>query len=166
MGTYLLSEAQLDRFLLKVKLAYPDPASEIEILNRIEADVFSENHAVASIEDMVFLQRLTKKVYIDPAIKKYIVDIVQVSRNTDRVLKPELAQYVEMGASTRAAIAFMEVAKAVALFNGRTFVIPDDVKTMSHVVLRHRIMLNFAATADGVSEETIIDAIIGAVHTP
>ncbi len=165
-GTYLLSEAQLDRFLLKVKLAYPDPASEIEILNRIEADVFSENHAVASIEDMVFLQRLTKKVYIDPAIKKYIVDIVQVSRNTDRVLKPELAQYVEMGASTRAAIAFMEVAKAVALFNGRTFVIPDDVKTMSHVVLRHRIMLNFAATADGVSEETIIDAIIGAVHTP
>ncbi|MBP3324982.1 MAG: MoxR family ATPase [Coprococcus sp.] len=165
-GTYILSEAQLDRFLIKVKLAYPNTASEIEILNRIEADVFSESHAVATIEDMVFLQNLCKKVYIDPSIKKYIVDIVQASRNTDKILKPELAQYVAMGASTRAAISFMEVAKAVALFNGRTYCVPDDVKTMRHVVLRHRIMLNFAAVADGISEETVIDAIIGAVQTP
>ncbi|MGN0396366.1 MAG: AAA family ATPase, partial [Coprococcus sp.] len=165
-GTYILSEAQLDRFLLKVKLTYPKPADEMEILNRIEANVFTESHAVASIDDIVFLQKLCSKVYIDPAIKKYIVDIVQVSRNTDKILRPELAQYVTMGASTRAAIAFMEVAKAVALFNGRVYCIPDDVKTMRHVVLRHRIMLNFAAVADGVSEEAIIDAIIGAVKTP
>lgn len=165
-GTYILSEAQLDRFLLKVKLTYPNANDEIEILNRIEADVFKESHSVATLEDIVFLQKLCSRVYVDPSIKKYIVDIVQMSRNTDKFLNPELAQYVAMGASTRAAISFLEVAKAVALFNGRSYCTPDDVKTMRHVVLRHRIMLNFAAVADGVSEEAIIDAIIGAVNTP
>lgn len=165
-GTYILSEAQLDRFLLKVKIDYPNAVDEIEILNRIEGEIFSENHAVASLEDVVFLQNLCKKVYMDESIKKYIIDIVQASRNTEKILPPELSQYVAMGASTRAAIAFMEVAKAVALLNGRAYCTPDDVKAMRYSVLRHRIMLNFAAMADGVKEETIIDAIIGAVKTP
>lgn len=165
-GTYVLSEAQMDRFLLKVKLDYPKPVDEIEILNRIEADVFSESHAVAALEDVQFLQELSKRVYMDDAIKQYIVDIVQASRNTDKLLKPELAQYVTMGASTRAAISFMEVAKAVALMNGRSYCVPDDVKAMRYAVLRHRVMLNFAAVADGIKEETIIDGIIGAVKAP
>lgn len=165
-GTYVLSEAQMDRFLLKIKLDYPKPVDEIEILNRIEADVFSESHAVAALEDVQFLQELSKRVYMDDAIKQYIVDIVQASRNTDKLLKPELAQYVTMGASTRAAISFMEVAKAVALMNGRSYCIPDDVKAMRYAVLRHRVMLNFAAVADGIKEETIIDGIIGAVKAP
>lgn len=165
-GTYILSEAQLDRFLLKVNLTYPNAASELEILNRIEAKVFSKSQAVATIEDIVFLQNLAKRVYIDPAIKKYIIDIVQASRYTDQLLRPELAQYVAMGASTRAAISFMDVAKAVALVNGRVYCTPDDVKTMSYSILRHRIGLNFSAIADGIKEETIIDAILGAVKTP
>ena len=165
-GTYLLSEAQMDRFLLKVKLDYPKHTDELEILNRIEADVFSESHAVANLEDICFLQDLTKRVYMDEAIKRYIVEIVQATRNTDKILRPELAQYVTMGASTRAAIAFMEVAKAIAVLNGRNYCIPDDVKAMRYSVLRHRVMLNFAALADGVKEETIIDAIIGAVKAP
>lgn len=100
------------------------------------------------------------------AIKKYIVDIVQVSRNTAKFLPPQLSQYVTMGASTRAAITFMNVAKAVAVINGRNYCIPEDVKTMRYEVLRHRIMLNFAAVADGVQVEKIIDAIIGAVKAP
>lgn len=165
-GTYTLAEAQLDRFLLKVKMKYPDANTELEILNRVEADVFSEGHSVASVEDILYLQELCKKVYMDPAIKKYIVDIVQATRMTDRILPPNLSQYVAMGASTRAAIAFMEVAKAVALMNGRNYCTPDDVKVMRYSILGHRIMLSFAAIADEVSEETIIDAIIGAVHTP
>lgn len=165
-GTYVLSEAQMDRFLLKVNLDYPKHVEELEILNRIEAGVFLESHKVAELEDIRFLQDLTKRVYMDDAIKKYIVNIVQASRNTDKILKPELAQYVMMGASTRAAISFMEVAKAVALINGRNHCIPEDVKTMRYSVLRHRVMLNFAAVADGVKEETIIDAIIGAIKAP
>ncbi|MDD6328087.1 MAG: MoxR family ATPase [Eubacteriales bacterium] len=165
-GTYVLSEAQLDRFLLKVKLDYPNPACEMEILNRIENGTLSDSRAVASMQDMVFLQNLRKRVYVDNAIKKYIVDIVQATRNVDKLLPPELAQYVRMGASTRAAITFMEAAKAVAIINGRGYCTPDDVKTIRYAVLGHRISLNFAAIADGVTEEQIIDAIIGVVPTP
>lgn len=165
-GTYVLSEAQLDRFLLKETLTYPNPADEIEILNRVESDVFTNISAVASMEDVLYLQKLCRRVYIDLAIKKYIVDIVQASRNTDKFMDPKLAQYVAMGASTRAAIAFMETAKAVALINGRRYCVPDDVKALRYSVLRHRIMLTFAAVADDIKVEQIIDAIVGAVKTP
>lgn len=165
-GTYMLSEAQLDRFLLKVKLTYPNRENELEILNRIEANIFASSQAVANLDDIRFLQRLTKQVYMDPAIKRYIVDIVQATRMTDQILPQNLAQYVSMGASTRATISFMEVAKAVALINGRNYCTPDDVKSMRYSILGHRIMLNFAAMADGIKEETIIDAIVGAVRTP
>lgn len=165
-GTYMLSEAQLDRFLFKVKLSYPNRESEVEILNRMEANIFDTGHAVANLEDIRFLQRLSKQVYMDSAIKRYIVDIVQATRMTEQILPPNLAQYVSMGASTRAAIAFMDVAKSVALINGRNYCIPDDVKSMRYSILGHRIMLNFAAMADGIREESIIDAIVGAVKTP
>ena len=165
-GTYVLSEAQMDRFLLKVELDYPGKEAELEILNRIEAGVFNSSKAVATIEDIVFLQNLGKRVYMDPAIKKYIVDIDSATRNAEQYIGKELAGYITLGASTRAAIAFMDAAKAMALINGRNYVTPDDVKAMRHSVLRHRVMLNFAAVADGVQEETIIDAIFGAVVTP
>lgn len=165
-GTYELSEAQQDRFLLKEIITYPNVNEEVEILNRIENNIFTGSQAVATIEDIEFLQDLCKKVYISPAIKKYIVDIVQATRDPKKYIPSNLADYVAMGSSTRAAIAFMEVAKAVALIQGRAYVTPDDVKAMRHEVMRHRIMLNFAAIADGVKEETIIDAIVGAIVTP
>ncbi len=165
-GTYVLSEAQQDRFLLKVTIDYPDAPAEMEILNRIEKDVFSDVRNVASVEDIVFLQNLCREVYIDDSIKKYIVDVVRATREADKVLSPDLAQYIAMGASTRAAIAFMEAAKAVALINGRGHVTPDDVKVMRYPILRHRIMLNFSAIADGVKEEKLIDAILATVPTP
>ncbi len=164
-GTYELSEAQLDRFLLKEIITYPTADQEVEILNRIEKDVFTNVSSVASIDDVLFLQNITKKIYLAPSIKKYIVDLVQASRNREAIFK-DLAPYVAMGASTRAAIAFMEASKAVALIRGRAYVTPDDVKEMRHEVMRHRIMLNFAAIADGVQPEVIIDAIFQAVNTP
>ena len=165
-GTYELSEAQQDRFLIKEIINYPNVNEEVEILNRIESNVFTSSSSVATIEDIEFLQGLCEKVYISPAIKKYIVDIVQATRDPKKYIKPELASYIAMGSSTRAAIAFMEVSKAVALIQGRAYVTPDDVKAMRHEVMRHRIMLNFAAIADGVKEETIVDAIVGAIVTP
>ncbi len=165
-GTYLLAEAQLDRFLIKEKLTYPNQDEEFEILNRIENDVFSSKSFVTDIKDVKFLQDLTKRVYIDNAIKKYIIAIIDATRHPERFLPPELAQYVTMGASTRGAIALMEVSKAMALMRGRHYVIPDDVRALIHSVLRHRITLNYAAVADGVSEERIIDAIVGAIQTP
>lgn len=164
-GTYELSEAQLDRFLLKEIITYPTADQEVEILNRIEKDVFTNAKSVATIDDVLFLQDICKKIYLAPSIKKYIVDLVQASRRPDAIFK-DLAPYVAMGASTRAAIAFMEASKAVALIRGRAYVTPDDVKEMRHEVMRHRIMLNFAAIADGVQPETIVDAIFQAVDTP
>lgn len=165
-GTYLLAEAQLDRFLLKEKLTYPTPDQEYEILNRIEKNVFTTGQAVAEIADILYLQGLVQRVYIDDAIKKYIVAIINATRYPSKFISPELAEYITLGASTRGAIALMEVSKAVALMRSRNYVTPEDVKALAHSVLRHRITLNYAAVADGVSEEQIIDSIIGAIQTP
>ncbi len=165
-GTYLLAEAQLDRFLIKEKLFYPNKDEEFEILNRIEKDVFANHQAVVDIEDVIFLQKLTRQVYIDDVIKKYIINIIDATRNPAAYIGPELAQYVTLGASTRGAIALMDVAKAVALMNCRDYVVPDDVKRMIYSVLRHRVTLNYAAVADNVSVEKIINTIIGVIPTP
>ncbi len=165
-GTYLLAEAQLDRFLIKEKLYYPNRDEELEILNRVEKDVFSSHQAVVSIEDVRYIQELTKKVYIDDAIKRYIIQIIEATRNPAAYIGPQLAQYITLGASTRGAIALMEVSKAIALLNGRDFVIPDDVKKLIYSVLRHRITLNYAAVADNITVESIINNIVGVIPTP
>ena len=165
-GTYILSEAQQDRFIIKETLFYPTQDEELEVLNRIEKNAFEKREKVASIEDIKYLQDLSKRVYIDEAVKKYIINIVSATRNVSKVIKPELAKYVTNGASTRASIAFMEAGKALALINGRTYVTPDDIKQLSYSILRHRITLNFAAIADNVRVEDVIDEIVGVVSAP
>ena len=165
-GTYLLAEAQLDRFLLKESLDYPSMKDEYEILNRIENDVFNSAKSVVTLEDVLYLQGLTKKVYIADSIKQYIIRIINATRYPEQFISPQLAQYVTMGASTRGAISLMEVSKAVALMCGRNYVTPEDIRTLIYSVLRHRITLNYAAVADNITPETIIDAIIGAIQTP
>lgn len=165
-GTYLLSEAQQDRFIIKEILNYPTTIEELEVLNRIEKNVFEAGRNVVSIEDVKYLQELSKKVYIDESIKKYIISIVNATRNANQIIKPELAKYITNGASTRASIAFMEASKAFALINERTYVTPDDIKTLSYSILRHRITLNFEAMADEIQVETIIDAILNSIKAP
>ena len=165
-GTYPLSEAQTDRFLIKEKITYPAPAEEVEILNRIEAGAMEKKPAVLTIEAVDYVQSVAEKVYVDNAIKQYISYIVDVTRHAEQVLPADLARYIRMGASPRASIAFLKIAKAIALINGRTYVTPDDVKLLRHQVLRHRIALNYSAVADGVEVETIIDAIVNAIQTP
>ena len=165
-GTYMLSEAQLDRFIIKEIIEYPSIDEECEILNRIETNVFDSSYAVASLDEIKFLQNLVKRVYIDPAIKRYIISIIDATRHPERFISKELAEYITLGASTRGGIYLMEVAKAVAVMHGRNYVIPDDVKVMIYSVLRHRITRNFAAVADNITEERIINEIIGAIPTP
>lgn len=165
-GTYLLSEAQQDRFIIKKTLHYPTATEELEVLNRIEKNVFETGKKVVSIKDVKYLQELSKKVYIDESIKKYIISLVYATRNANKVINPELAKYITNGASTRASIAFMEASKALALINGRTYVTPDDIKSLSYSILRHRITLNFEAMADEIQVETIIDAIISSIKAP
>jgi MoxR-like ATPase len=165
-GTYPLSEAQTDRFMIKEVITYPIAAEEVEILNRIENHSFVQKPAVMTIKDIDKLQDITDKVYADESIKWYISAIVTATRGPARLLGEKTAAYVKMGASPRASIAFLKTAKATALLNGRTYVVPDDVKRMARSVLRHRIALNYSAIADKVSVEMIIDAITGALKAP
>lgn len=165
-GTYLLAEAQTDRFLLKEIIDYPSIEEEVEILNRIESGVIEDSQPVVDIDAVLSLQGVVKKVYVDAAIKKYITSLVNATRHPGDFIDPRLASYVEIGVSPRGSIALMNTAKAVALMNGRTYVTPDDVKFLSKSVLRHRIGLNYAAVADNVTVEQIIDALLAAVNTP
>ena len=165
-GTYILAEAQLDRFLIKEKLDYPTVKEEVEILNLIENKAFDTKDAIITMEDLTFLQQTTEKVYIDESIKKYIAQIILATRCPQNYIDKKLADYINLGSSPRGTIAFMQCSKALALMKGRTYVTPDDIKELRYCVLRHRISLNFSAIADDVSVETIIDAILGAVPTP
>lgn len=170
-GTYELPEAQLDRFLLKEILWYPDSGEELEILKRIEsgklgADLDASDLPQVELSAIETLQKLVKKVYIDDSVKSYIVQIVSATRNPRSVISPDMARYVQYGGSPRASIAFLQVAKALALMSGRDYVIPEDVKQLRYSVLRHRIILNFEAVADQIHAEAIIDAIFNAVTAP
>lgn len=165
-GTYLLSEAQQDRFIIKETLKYPTLSEELEIINRIENDTFLKKEKVVELEDIKYLQDLSKKVFIADAVKKYIIEIVYATRNANKYIKPELAKYIVTGASTRASIAFLEATKAFSIINGKIYVTPDDVKALRYEILRHRIGLSFEAMADNVSVENIIDAIFNSVKTP
>ena len=150
-GTYPLAEAKMDRFF---------------IMNRLEQKVFDDNKPIFSLVDVLFLQYLTEKVYIDTNIKKYISLIVSVTREPEKYIDKEYAQYITMGASTRASIAFMQCSKAMALIHGRSYVTPDDIKALANRILRHRITLSFAAEANGIKVETIINEIMKKVPAP
>lgn len=167
-GTYHLPEAQLDRFLLKEVLDYPSFADEVEILDRLDSGVFDRESTLPTVhlDDVLFLQDAAKRVYLDPAITNYIVSAVYVTRHAAQYIPADLAGCIEFGASPRASIAFSRAARALALLNGRDHVIPDDVKALRHVVLRHRIILGFEAIADEVGPETIIDAVFASVQAP
>ena len=165
-GTYLLAEAQLDRFLIKEKLNYPTREEETEILKRLENNVFDKKEAILTLEDIKYLQQLVYKVYIDDSIKNYITEIIQATRLPEKYIDKKLVEYINLGSSTRGAIAFMRCGKALALMKGRSYVTPDDIKDLRYNILRHRISLNFSSLADNVSVEEIIDAIIGAIPTP
>ena len=167
-GTYVLPEAQMDRFLMKVVITYPQRGEELEILEMIDSDAFDQplQGAPISLEELEELQGYSSRVFIHKAIKSYIVDIVNTTRGGGPNPIPGLDQHVRLGASPRGAIALMKVAQATALMNGRNYVIPDDVKAMRYSVLRHRLVRTWDAVADDVSVQGIIDATFQAVPVP
>lgn len=167
-GTYVLPEAQMDRFLVKEVLTYPAASHEVEILERVasgrqSAPITAEP---VSLDDVRFLQGLVDDVYVDTSIKRYIVDVINTSRCGGPRPVPGLSAHVRVGASPRGSIALMRVAQALAIQSGRSFVIPDDVKATRHAVLRHRLVRTFDALANNVQPEQLIDAIFDAVPTP
>ncbi|MCR4834741.1 MAG: MoxR family ATPase [Butyrivibrio sp.] len=166
-GTYPLSEAQEDRFLIKEKITYPTAEEEVSILNMIEEEEDQQKMApVLNIEDVSRLQKITSRVYCDPSIKTYIASIVCATRMADQYLPTQMRGYVNLGASPRATIAFLKMSKASAIMQGRVFVTPDDVKFVAKQVLRHRIALRYIASADGINEDMIIESLLANIRTP
>jgi len=166
-GTYPLSEAQEDRFLIKEKITYPTAEEEVSILNMTEeAQEHAKMAPVLNIEDVARLQKITASVYCDPSIKAYIASIVCATRMADQYLPTQMRGYVNLGASPRATIAFLKMGKASAIMQGRVFVTPDDIKFVAKQVLRHRIALRYIASADGINEDIIIDSLLANIRTP
>ncbi|MFF3065503.1 AAA family ATPase [Oerskovia sp. NPDC057915] len=167
-GTYVLPEAQMDRFLMKEVLTYPAPQQELEILDRISTGRMSAPITAEpiSIDDVVFLQRLVDDVYVDESIKRYIVDLINTTRLSGPRPVPGLDRHVRVGASPRGGIALMRVGQALAIQAGRAYVVPDDIKAVRYSVLRHRLVRTFDALATDVAPEQLIDAVFDAVPTP
>ncbi|WP_029087980.1 AAA family ATPase [Brevibacterium album] len=165
-GTHPLPEAQLDRFMLKDVLAYPTPEEELEILSRLDAGVYENSPEPAcTVSELRSMQESARHIYIDPAISRYIVELVWATRAAERVLGPR-GTLIEAGASPRASIAFTRASRALALIRGRNYVIPEDVKDLAHRVLAHRIVLTFEAIAEGITAAHLVTDILGRVRTP
>lgn len=158
MGTYPLPEAQLDRFLMKVTMGYPNADDEVDILFRFqEKNPLHELQAVASGEQIIELRRQVKKVHVERAIGDYIVDIVQSTRRQEHVL---------LGCSPRASIYLMRASQALALFMNRDYVTPDDVKSLVVPVLAHRMVLRQEAKIRKVTAENVLSELITKVRVP
>jgi MoxR-like ATPase len=165
-GTYPLPEAQVDRFMLKVVVDYPNRTEERAIL---EAMATSEpNLAVRSIvsaEDVVASRRVVNSVYVDDKLKDYIVDLISATRDP-KYYGLDLSTYIRYGASPRATIALTMAAKAWAFLNGRGYVTPQDVKSFALDVLRHRVAVNYEAEAENITPENIIAKVLETLPVP
>jgi MoxR-like ATPase len=168
-GTYALSEAQTDRFLLKEIVRYPSPEQEVEVLMRLDAGLFDREHPgrpVATLDDIRRLQRVTREVYMSRDLMLYASRLVGVTREPGNYLPATVARLIEYGASPRATIALCTSARALALLSGRDHVVPGDIADLAHRVLQHRLILGFEAVSAGVTPDVVIDAVLRAVRVP
>lgn len=166
-GTYPLPEAQLDRFMLKLKVLYPSKQEEKEILKRMVKTTIFEISSIFKPEDIIKMRKEVEAIYMDDKLYDYIVDIVFATRTPAayRNLK-ELENYIDFGASPRASICLAKAAKAHAYLENRSYVIPDDIKAISKDVLRHRIILSYEAEAEQFDSDMIISKIFDEVEVP
>lgn len=167
-GTYVLPEAQMDRFLMKEVITYPAPDDEVDVLRRIYSGSMAAPLTTdpISIEDVLFLQEMTRRVYVDDVMKQYIVALINTTRGGGPRPLPNFNAHVRVGASPRGGIALMRVAQSLALQAGRAYIIPDDVKALRHPILRHRLVLTYDALANNVAPEALVDAVFAAVPSP
>lgn len=162
-GTYPLPEAQLDRFLLKINVPYPDKEDEVRLAQMLTNQAVGEKLDLSKVspvltpQGVVELQKATSMVLLDDAVVRYAVDVVTATRSR---------KGLEMGASPRASIALLRAAKAKALISGHSFVTPDDVKSIAPAVLRHRLRLNADFEIEGISIDSVIQSILETTETP
>lgn len=165
-GTYPLPEAQVDRFLLKVKIGYPTQDEERGIIRRFLNDEEPSVKKVVSVETLLRARQAVTKIFLSEKIEQYILDIVFATRTPEKFGLPELAPLITYGASPRASLSLARAARAVAFLDRRSYVTPDDVRYICPDVLRHRIGLTYEAQAENITQEDIVSKILGAIVIP
>ena len=164
-GTYPLPEAQVDRFMLKIRVDYPDREEERDILRATVTDDLAPFEAVATPEQILAARSLLSEIYLDERVEDYILNLVRSTRHAGD-LDPELADWLEYGASPRATIYLARTGRAHAFLAGRAYVIPEDVRDMAPDVLRHRLVLTFQAEAEEISPDQILERLLAVVPVP
>jgi len=164
-GTYPLPEAQLDRFMLKLNVGYPNREEELKIMNRFSRKENPKANPILQTKTILELRDLINNIYIDPKINDYIVDLVFATREP-KTLKKGIERHIQFGGSPRATINLNKVSRCYAFLQGRAYVVPQDVKTMAKDVLRHRIILTYEAEAEGLNTDDVIQNIMDLVEVP
>lgn len=166
-GTYNLPEAQVDRFMFKVKIGYPDKAEERIIMQRsLTGEMNIKLQPVVSPEAILSARKIVRKVYMDEKIENYILDIVFATRQPETIGLSKLKPLISYGASPRASINLVIASKAMAFMKRRAYVIPEDVRQVCPDILRHRIGLSYEAEAENISQEDIIKTILNSIEVP
>ena len=166
-GTYPLPEAQVDRFMLKLKVEYPSKEEEYKIMKRMAMTDkrISVGHVVGP-EDIVRARKTVDEIYMDERIERYIIDVIFATRDPKSYRMADLAPLIQYGASPRASIYLSVAAKAYAFLQGRGYVVPQDVKTIGQDVLRHRVIVSYEAEAEDKTSEDIVKKIFEEVKVP
>ena len=164
-GTYPLPEAQIDRFMLKVVIGYPQHDEELTVVQRQLVEP-PELRQVLTLDELKALQRAVFDIYVDPALVSYAVDIAAATREPAAHGLPDLAQYISYGASPRGPISLVQGARALALVRGREYAVVDDLRELAQDALRHRLVLSYQALAEEVSPDAILDQVLAAVPMP
>jgi MoxR-like ATPase len=165
-GTYRLPEAQVDRFMLMIKVGYPSKAEERIVVDRATGPLELSANKVLDLEQLLLARKIVRDVYMDDRVKDYIVDVVFATRNPDQKGMKDLKSLIEYGASPRASIALALAARAHAFLRHRGYVTPEDVKAIGPDVLRHRVVLTYEAEAEEVSAEQIVRRVFEVVEVP
>ncbi|MFQ6007993.1 MAG: AAA family ATPase [Candidatus Zixiibacteriota bacterium] len=165
-GTYPLPEAQVDRFMLMLKIGYPTPAEEREIMDRNAEVGFPPVQRIISPDDIVRAREVVRSIYVDEKVKEYIVNVVLATREPAKYGLADLTDLIAYGASPRATIYLNLAAKAHAFLKGRGYITPEDIKAIGHDVLRHRIIITYEAEAEEVTSDDIVTKIFDAVEVP
>lgn len=165
-GTYPLAEAQVDRFMLKLKLDYPTEQEERAILDRYSSRQRIDTNAVLTLHDLEESKKAVDEIYVDEKVKNYIVSIVFATRKPEKYNLKELKNLIAFGASPRATINLNLAGKALAFLRGRGFVTPEDIKDVGYDVLRHRVLTTYDADAQGLTSDDIIKQVFDGVEVP
>jgi MoxR-like ATPase len=165
-GTYPLPEAQLDRFMFKLLVSYPERSDERQVLDRMTTGEDPLARPVLDPTRVIEARRAADAVYVDGRIKEYVLDLVGATRNPEQIGLTDLAPMIEYGASPRAAIFLIRAAKAHAFLEGRGYVIPEDIKALGLDVLRHRILLTYRADSEGLTADEVVRRMLERVTVP